>query len=152
MAGEFDIAKDVIKYLQLCLTSLSYIFNTYLNFVFSWNLVFGLETDTGKCVPKKQYQCGSFMQIWLRKHTNLSPDATDQPKVANSSWPSIMRLISQLQTHGGKQTIENVQMIQLAAKLWRQKKGFEEYGEKALKVHLSSKSGFMLMLCIFHQW
>ena len=38
------------------------------------------------------------------------------------------------QTHGGKQTIENVQMIQLAAKLWRPKKGFEDYGEKALKV------------------
>ena len=35
----------------------------------------------------------------------------------------------------GKQTIENVQMIQLGAKLWKQEKGFEEYGEKALKVN-----------------
>ena len=47
-----------------------------------------------------------------------------------------MRPISKLQTHGGKQTIENVQMIQLAAKLWKNEKGFEEYGEKALKVYI----------------
>ena len=47
-----------------------------------------------------------------------------------------MRLIPKLQSHGGKQTIENVQMIQLAAKLWKNEKGFEGYGEKALKVYI----------------
>ena len=62
-----------------------------------------------------------FMQIWLREQTGMSS--------TNQNF--------QFQTHGGKQTIENVQMIQLAAKLWKEQKGFDTYGEKALKVNFS---------------
>jgi hypothetical protein len=68
-----------------------------------------------------------YADLVERTHASLSP--------TNQNF--------KFQTHGGKQTIENVQMIQLAAKLWKDQKGFDEYGEKALKVRKTSSFGYL---------
>ena len=118
----FNIFKKSLRYCEFC---------HLLN-------VFGL--DTGKCAElQKQMKLicqGVSLCRFGWENTSVCHLATDQPKFENNSWPGIMRPISKLQTHGGKQTIENVQMIQLAAKLWKNENGFEEYGEKALKVYI----------------